>query len=136
MNRALALLVVALVAILPLSGCLSPQVDEAALFTPAAETWPRVKPEYLRGIERSVADGATTEPVAVNFREHGDRLGLALSARNRTALRLLPWPTMRAYVELGIATRLEAGELGEHTAGSLRERLAQFNQTLEKLRSL
>lgn len=124
----------ALAVLLPLSSCIGPKVDRAALFTPARDAWPDVRSDLELGLEDGREDGELSQEAAGVLRAQADDLGKALEATDRSALRKVPWPALRPWSSRGIDVRLERGEIGPGVATSFREHLANFDQILQRLR--
>ena len=130
------LLALACAAFLPLSSsCIGRKVDDLALFSPAALTWPAVEQDFERGLADGVEDGDLVADSAAILRMEGHALEEALDNRDRDALRGVPWPAMEEWASRGIQDKLSDGEIGEGVAMSLRGQLQDFSTTLNRLRA-
>lgn len=116
-----------------LCACIGPAADDFALFGPAANAWPAVEEDYLRGIDDGVADADLSSDAADVLRLRGDELGDALAEKDRHAVRVVPWTSMEPWAERGIADKVDDGEVGPGVAVSLLEQLRLFGVAIGRL---
>lgn len=131
-------LVLAICALPFLVACpsLGSKVDDVALFKPAQIAWSAVENDLLRGIDDGVSEGDLTTEAADDLRSDADDMEDALRAKDRDALRLVPWGELEPWAERGIDDKVIDGEIGVGVAGSLLEQLRNFTTVIDKLRGL
>lgn len=120
-----------------LTSCLSGSkaARDEGLLPAASLAWGNddygVRSDTLRGIADAVDDGDLVDAGALlGF---VDQMGDALEARDRSALRTVPWATLSPYAERGIQDRVDDGEMVEQAAVFLTRRLENFNRAIEVL---
>lgn len=132
--KLLLALAVALPLTLLLSSCPSLQSKvDVAVFAPAEKAWEAVALDYEIGIVDGLADEDITEEEAQALRDNGGRLRVALAMRDTISVSLVPWENMLPWVERGISAQIEATEIGEGVAVSLRLQLSKFAESIERL---
>ena len=105
------------VAVLVGVGCAGQQAREHVLLPAMKQAWPGIKADAKRG--------GAEERVLKQFESallQGDRL--AVSAR---------WPGIATSAQEGIDVRVEAGEISEGVAKSLRERVRKFGNAVQSM---
>lgn len=122
---------------LSFSSCLGPKVDTVALFEPAALAWPAVEEDVEFGLaaaeEENVEDVPAIKASIDKGRYHCEELGAALLSKDRSRLRLVPWPSLEGWAIAGISSELSAGAIGPGVAESLREQLSKFSAVILRL---
>jgi len=121
--------------VLPMQqACLSSSASKLALFDPAQLAWPNVRDDIEVGIVDGLADGDIGGVDAVVIRDRSSRFQGALRSKDRDALRLIHWSTLKPWAERGINAQLESETIGPGVAESFREHLRNFDEIIEKLR--
>lgn len=136
MKRIAALAVALLTVSLFFSSCIGSRAKAATLFPAAELAWPAVQEDFLRGVADGVEDGELVESAAAQLRSNGDSLGAALTARDVTALRGVPWPSMAPWAQRGVEDKLQDGEIGPGVRLSLLEQLANFSTAITNLQGI
>lgn len=125
-------LLLAALAALTLTSCLSSQVRDEALLPAASLAWPGVRADVERGILDAVEDGNLKNPATLNgYLEDMDEV-LANGA-DRHDLADIPWAALEPYGQRGIQDRIDDGEMHPLVAESLFERLKNFTHTFDQL---
>ena len=127
---------IALVACLTLQSCpsLEARVDSLALFGPAQLAWSEVESDLVAGYSDGETTGDLTLEDAEALRENTAELEDAIAAKDRDALRLVPWPTMYPWALRGIDAQIAAGQIGPGVAESFRVHDAKFDEIMKRLR--
>ena len=134
MRNALLAAALALCCTSTLTACIGNKVDETALFKPAEVTLPALAGDFDRGIVAGLESSELTAESAAALRAEMVNLSAALAARDREAVRAVPWSTLAAWVERGIADRVAAETLGIGSAVSLRGQLEDFATLINRMR--
>ena len=127
---------VALLACLTLQSCpgLGARADSLALFEPAQLAWSEVEGDLEAGYSDGESEGDLTFEDATALRTNNDELEAALEAKDRDALRLVPWPTMFPWALRGIDAQLAEGQIGPGVAESFRVHDGKFDEIMQRLR--
>lgn len=120
------------VAILILAACIGNRTN-IAITKPALTGWESVETSYEIGVNDAVRDGDLDAEAANVLRVRADLLEQALRDENVAGVVSADWPSIRDYVERGIAQQLEDGLIGPGVATSLRNELDLFNQSIQRL---
>lgn len=124
----------ALALTLTLDSCLTPKVDQLALFEPAQLAWSSVAQDVEFGLVDGLEHGDLEPTGADSLRVWLIDVGLAIKTKNRDDLRMSSWPLLKPWATRGIQAQADAGSIGPGVADSFREHLSNFDQIMTKLR--
>lgn len=108
-------------------GCAGAQARSEVLWPTVKNVWPRVKQDVERG---------AGTPIPAPIQTSIDRLDAAIAADNWRQLDDVDRGILTNAAALGIRDRVDAEEISEGVAESLRERLRQFSDALQELKGL
>lgn len=127
-----ALIALALVAA---AGCAGNKARKEALIPAVEMAWPHVMAAVDRGVADSQEVGGLSDGEAGDLRALAVEIGDALAARDLRALRGAPhaFAQLEPWAMRGIQARVDAEEISEGVAESLRERVRNVRLSLEKI---
>jgi len=112
---------------LTLTACTVTQAREEALLPAMRSSWPAIEESIVRGAEGSEGGPIIEEGILLFQGE--------LAKEGGPTVDLLPtWLVLKPYSEADIAARTQAGEIGVGVAASMIERLANFEESVTKMR--
>lgn len=116
--------ITALVALL-VCACAGLKARENALLPAMQVAWPPIAQQVERGIQE---DPSNAEHLRLEAQEMAD----ALQATSVDLLRDVDWPALQQSAVIGINARVSSQEITSGVAGSLLERVSQFNNAYVK----
>lgn len=116
-------------------ACATSRAQDSALLPAMRMAWPGVAENVSDGITAALQAGTITEPQAEQERAALQLFGSALEFREKVLVfgLVARWPSVKTRAESGIMAALAAARIGPGVAGSLRERLAKFEEALFQL---
>lgn len=116
-------------------GCVSNPAEEKILLPAMRLAWTEVQKNVQTGIDAQLRDGAITEEGAVSLRDLTGSLNIALSKGDLEAIAASPWEVLEPVAQEGITELVRSGQASEGVAVSLRERLKNFTEAIQEVRS-
>jgi hypothetical protein len=117
-------------AALALAACSGLTARQEALLPAMRLAWQGVSADVSRGIEES-ALAQRIEPTAADAQRAAvTKLGEALASGSPVAVASVAWAPLAESGEFGLQRRVALGELSTGVAGSLRERLRNFGDSI------
>lgn len=109
-------------------------VDDLVIFEPAQLAWSDIRDDLDRGFADGENEGTLDADAAAGLRAARDNLEAAIRDKDRDALRMVPWHTLKPWAERGIDAQLSAEIVGPGVAESFHEHLRNFDLTMQRLR--
>lgn len=109
--------------LLLLPACAGNRARDHALWPTIVSTWPAVRAEIERGAE---------SPMPATMMVATQQIDDAVSADDWKQLSGVRWDLLEPVALQGIEARVNAGEVSEGVATSLRERVAQFSDAIQE----
>lgn len=127
------LMIVAALAAVCLTSCLTSKAREKVLLPAAKSAWSSISTDIAHGVAVGIDEDEITQAEGDLILLQSSQLGTALKNNNVMAMRTAPWPELRQWAIRGYTADIEAGALSQGAAMSLMERLSQFEQALAEL---
>jgi O-acetyl-ADP-ribose deacetylase (regulator of RNase III) len=129
--RTLQNVCLALVA-LTMAACSGLSAREHALLPAMRLAWQGVSADVSRGVEESALASRIEPNAAVAQREAVGKMTSALASGSPVAVAAVSWAPLAESAEFGLQRRVALGEISTGVAGSLRERVRNFGDSLSK----
>jgi len=116
-----------------LTACAGTRARDNVLLPAMQLAWPGVAKDVEHGVVDGEQQGDLNAASADVLRAGAASMGAALEVGDRFEVLAVDWASLRGMALRGIVVRVARGEIGAGVAGSLRERVAQFNASFLKL---
>lgn len=113
-------------------ACAGREARDEVLAPAVQAAWGSIVWDVDRGIQAGVDRGELTAEAALGLHETAAQLQDRIEAGIVSSADLVAWrAVLSGWAQVGIDDRVEDGEISSAVAGSLRERLKQFDESLE-----
>lgn len=112
------------------AACSGLSARQEALLPAMMLAWTGVEADVSRGVEESLTAARLDAAAAEAQRLAVSSMTTALQAGNAAGVAKIAWTPLAESAEFGLTQRIDRGELSTGVAGSLRERLKNFGDSL------